>query len=116
IGTGRRSQAVETYVEWYMFACWARTALEDDREIPEVVQEELRNRCPGFLEYDSAARKADAFGYYKSWSRLTSWIKRRFFRDAMRGGWFKAIIYYADRKSTRLNSSHQIISYAVFCL
>src|SRR5258708_24705292 len=23
---------------------------------------------------------------------------------------------YADRKSTRLNSSHQIISYAVFCL
>src|SRR5258708_28875411 len=24
--------------------------------------------------------------------------------------------YLADRKSTRLNSSHQIISYAVFCL
>src|SRR5258708_25053164 len=25
-------------------------------------------------------------------------------------------VVYADRKSTRLNSSHQIISYAVFCL
>src|SRR5258708_15208830 len=25
-------------------------------------------------------------------------------------------IFAADRKSTRLNSSHQIISYAVFCL
>src|SRR5258708_31017898 len=24
--------------------------------------------------------------------------------------------YFLDRKSTRLNSSHQIISYAVFCL
>src|SRR5258708_31721807 len=24
--------------------------------------------------------------------------------------------YFIDRKSTRLNSSHQIISYAVFCL
>src|SRR5258708_31686324 len=24
--------------------------------------------------------------------------------------------FYKDRKSTRLNSSHQIISYAVFCL
>src|SRR5258708_15811911 len=24
--------------------------------------------------------------------------------------------FFADRKSTRLNSSHQIISYAVFCL
>src|SRR5258708_29929141 len=27
-----------------------------------------------------------------------------------------AKITYRDRKSTRLNSSHQIISYAVFCL
>src|SRR5438552_11955170 len=26
------------------------------------------------------------------------------------------VVRYADRKSTRLNSSHQIISYAVFCL
>src|SRR5207244_13547598 len=25
-------------------------------------------------------------------------------------------LHYGDRKSTRLNSSHQIISYAVFCL
>src|SRR5438552_11882000 len=29
------------------------------------------------------------------------------------GGYYT---FYADRKSTRLNSSHQIISYAVFCL
>src|SRR3712207_7186157 len=27
-----------------------------------------------------------------------------------------AIVYYLDRKSTRLNSSHANISYAVFCL
>src|SRR5438034_4435632 len=26
------------------------------------------------------------------------------------------LIYLADRKSTRLNSSHTVISYAVFCL
>src|SRR5256885_12346514 len=25
-------------------------------------------------------------------------------------------LFYADRKSTRLNSSHLVISYAVFCL
>ena len=34
-------------------------------------------------------------------------------------GWSVAIHYRGsktDRKSTRLNSSHQIISYAVFCL
>src|SRR5258708_30314097 len=26
------------------------------------------------------------------------------------------MLHFSDRKSTRLNSSHQIISYAVFCL
>src|SRR5438552_8317354 len=29
---------------------------------------------------------------------------------------FQVIVTNKDRKSTRLNSSHQIISYAVFCL
>src|SRR5258708_35908603 len=29
---------------------------------------------------------------------------------------FSPLVFCQDRKSTRLNSSHQIISYAVFCL
>src|SRR5258708_15440733 len=29
---------------------------------------------------------------------------------------FTRVLFRSDRKSTRLNSSHQIISYAVFCL
>src|SRR2546422_11616292 len=33
-------------------------------------------------------------------------------RAGDRAGW----LYYRDRKSTRLNSSHGYISYAVFCL
>src|SRR2546426_3828546 len=33
-----------------------------------------------------------------------------------RRGWWKAPIRFLDRKSTRLNSSHLVISYAVFCL
>src|SRR5256885_13092310 len=31
-------------------------------------------------------------------------------------GQAEAVILYLDRKSTRLNSSHLVISYAVFCL
>src|SRR5499427_5549046 len=31
-------------------------------------------------------------------------------------GWSKQNVGLADRKSTRLNSSHTVISYAVFCL
>src|SRR5256885_9669417 len=30
--------------------------------------------------------------------------------------WFRALGFGGDRKSTRLNSSHLVISYAVFCL
>src|SRR5258708_12043162 len=36
--------------------------------------------------------------------------------DAEQIGGFHHVGIEADRKSTRLNSSHQIISYAVFCL
>src|SRR5258708_30172956 len=32
------------------------------------------------------------------------------------GRYFPSVASIGDRKSTRLNSSHQIISYAVFCL
>src|SRR5258708_11598479 len=32
------------------------------------------------------------------------------------GGLYGLLLAFGDRKSTRLNSSHQIISYAVFCL
>src|SRR5438552_7763676 len=31
-------------------------------------------------------------------------------------GQVRIVVVHGDRKSTRLNSSHQIISYAVFCL
>src|SRR5258708_30509565 len=41
-----------------------------------------------------------------------SWTKR------LHAGWaaHAGVVAAIDRKSTRLNSSHQIISYAVFCL
>src|SRR5207244_10914444 len=37
-------------------------------------------------------------------------------RESPAGGLPRASVGDSDRKSTRLNSSHQIISYAVFCL
>src|SRR5437879_7748386 len=37
-------------------------------------------------------------------------------QDLQRGAWNRLQIGRGDRKSTRLNSSHRCISYAVFCL
>src|SRR5258708_11448692 len=47
--------------------------------------------------------------------------KRKLLRPPARGGarndpGYGVLEHRPDRKSTRLNSSHQIISYAVFCL
>src|SRR5207244_10212359 len=40
-------------------------------------------------------------------------LKRRVWQPQHKG---RRVVLEGDRKSTRLNSSHQIISYAVFCL
>src|SRR5258708_18395935 len=47
-----------------------------------------------------------------------AWRDAPYFSDAERAALAltEAVTRLRDRKSTRLNSSHQIISYAVFCL
>src|SRR5258708_29032402 len=56
-------------------------------------------------------------GPAEAWSRANRVVADRLFEPA---AWRRRIRaaadYKRDRKSTRLNSSHQIISYAVFCL
>src|SRR5437899_5519521 len=47
------------------------------------------------------------------WDGVTNNLARKHLRQVRRGD---RILFYQDRKSTRLNSSHLGISYAVFCL
>src|SRR2546426_2106219 len=59
------------------------------------------------------AKKSGGIG-----THITAITKRRFLPNLQR---VKAVVngevrYIRDRKSTRLNSSHLVISYAVFCL
>src|SRR5690625_5547737 len=65
-------------------------------------------------------------------SSLLKWIRSSLFKEKIKRKWveflqlwffstvtitvFICVIYFIDRKSTRLNSSHVAISYAVFCL
>src|SRR5260221_3466624 len=50
----------------------------------------------------------------KSSSKLTNWLTLLLSTTALFS--LGNLLYWADRKSTRLNSSHTVISYAVFCL
>src|SRR5687768_17684088 len=62
--------------------------------------------------YTTLFRSTAAGGGYSRWRDLavTRWQE-----DPTRDGW-GTFCYLRDRKSTRLNSSHGYISYAVFCL
>src|SRR5574341_46125 len=71
-------------------------------------------------------RRIDAFELW-CWRRLlrVPWTARRSNQSILKeispkcsleGLMLKLKLQYLDRKSTRLNSSHQLISYAVFCL
>src|SRR5256885_5117921 len=48
------------------------------------------------------------------WNRLISIVNEQ--ATALQNASFTTVVREADRKSTRLNSSHLVISYAVFCL
>jgi hypothetical protein len=51
--------AVARYLEWEVFAYWARIALEVGPPLPVSVETEANRRCPGFLRTDAAARAAN---------------------------------------------------------
>src|SRR5438552_9281400 len=67
------------------------------------------------LFQDLWMRVVNSRGRYEARAKFTSWvyaIAHNRLMDFYRGNGQASL----DRKSTRLNSSHQIISYAVFCL
>src|SRR5437588_194578 len=68
----------------------------------------LRIDMSEYMEKHSVARLIGAPpGYvgYEEGGQLTEQVRRRPY----------AVVLFEDRKSTRLNSSHTVISYAVFC-
>src|SRR5258708_27688687 len=60
------------------------------------------------IEKDWVVDSVEVFGQQIDRARIVFWLVERV-EDLL-------CVSRRDRKSTRLNSSHQIISYAVFCL
>src|SRR5258708_16650206 len=76
----------------------------NDTATTEIYTLSLHDALPISTETSPATPVKLFTGGYPTWSPDDS--KLAFYGPALHG----------DRKSTRLNSSHQIISYAVFCL
>mgnify|MGYP006982473405 CR=1 FL=1 len=74
-----------------------------------------------FLKFTLApAKYKSVFNIRLKKNKLQQISKRQLQKDIDRGGVLSYVdfkkLYKRDRKSTRLNSSHKPISYAVFCL
>src|SRR5207244_6502208 len=84
--------------------------------------------CAGPLHSFPTRRSSDLslLSIQRRWMRSFSLMRTSTTPATCRGSWHMALTVRSmghprlstlqDRKSTRLNSSHQIISYAVFCL
>src|SRR3712207_7402439 len=95
----------------------------NDTATTEIYTLSLHDALP-ILEHDGRAlarratdphRAADAFGALKHAAQSHA-VAERFLRHRARVEALAVIAHAQDRKSTRLNSSHANISYAVFCL
>src|SRR5688500_20328125 len=73
-----------------------------------------RPRCPTLFPYTTLFRSAGASGIQE----VRVIVKGGYTPDTIvvQAGKPVRLQFYRDRKSTRLNSSHLVISYAVFCL
>src|SRR3712207_9435434 len=87
----------------------------NDTATTEIYTLSLHDALPILGEYGFVKREAFSF-VTKNGTQLDGWMVKPLDFDASKE--YPVILhqYSGDRKSTRLNSSHANISYAVFCL
>jgi hypothetical protein len=97
VGSRALHHAVTRYLDWEVFAYWARTAIEAGPPLPVLVKREVSRRCPGFVEADAAAHAAKPeeephFRFY----RLLDWIGENEFRQVQKQGWYEVLRYQVN--------------------
>ena len=91
-------EARNQYLDWQEFYYWARSIMESEDGIPDVLVKKLDELCPGFVadekEYVAKRPKEASLAPV----RLGQWIDERIFGFAEQGGWLSAITFYAVRE------------------
>jgi len=93
----RLLQTRRDYVSWTEFYFWARSIMEADAGISDWLGVILKERTPGFIEYDLEHRGTHPKQKSLPWQRLTEWINEHIFEYAHQEGWLEAITFSAAR-------------------
>jgi hypothetical protein len=92
-------EARNRYLDWQEFYYWARSIMDCEDTIPNLLARKLDEACPGFL----GAEKQYLLRHPKEATlapvRLGQWIDERIFGFAKQGGWLLAITFYAVREA-----------------
>ena len=87
-------KAAERYVEWEVFAYWARTTLETGSPLPASVEREVKRRCPGLLQADAVACAVNLTEEpHCRFTRMMKWIEEHEFAEVQKRGWFDVLRY-----------------------
>ncbi len=83
-------KAYEEYPHWQGLALWAQLIVATQSGVPAWLVTELRRRCPGLIEEESANPKIVDLP-------LLSWLHNRHFQEANQQGWLEALAFYGVR-------------------
>ena len=86
-------EAATSYSKWQVFALRVRSACEPSEQISSALLDELRAKCPGFLELNLDQLRQDPAGH-SVWRNLVDWIATSHFAAARSEGWYEAVVHY----------------------
>ena len=96
VGPRALRNALMRYLNWEVFAYWARTAIEAGPPLPVSVEREVNRRCPGFLEADAAHDAKPEGEPHSRFYRLLVWIGEHEFGQAQKQGWYEVLLYQVE--------------------
>jgi hypothetical protein len=88
-------KTVDQYVEWQVFTCWARTALDREDRLPDLVKRKLQRRCPGLLRALESHTANEGRESENLSNQLHRWIEEHEFTRAREEGWLEVVVYQA---------------------
>jgi hypothetical protein len=88
----RFRKAYDEYPRWQALALWIQAVIEVRDSVPSWLTEDLRERCPGFLQHEANSPEPKAMSLH-----LLEWAYNHEFASAKQEGWLDALTFYGVR-------------------